>query len=175
MWTVLNIVLQSCSLTCLLSLPLSQCWSMFTIHPDEQQTSTEDSLLLPILQTCATQPKKGTLLLFCVLSGTDVVGSLWSLSGHGATTQADNHGLSTIQLFHYPAPVLVICCLILSVCMQYISHQVVTTFAWASVIKHYRICQTMLKNQNLKSPVEGSEDINGEIRLTQADSLLHPG
>lgn len=128
MWTVLNIVFVGCSLTCLLSLPLSQYWSMFTIHPNEQQTSTEDYLLVVLLQTCTTQPNKWTLLLFYALGGTDVVGILWSLSGHGAPTQADNHGLSTIQLLHYPAPLLVICRLILSVCMQYVSYQVVTIF-----------------------------------------------
>lgn len=138
----------------LLSLPLSQYWSIFTIHPNEQQTSIEDYLLLVLLQTCTTQSNKGTLRLFWVLSGTDVVGSLWSLSGHGAPTQADNHGLSTVQCLHYPAPVLVICRLILSVFMQYVSHQVVTTFTWAYILKHYRIGPTMLMNQNFKAPVE---------------------
>lgn len=120
---------------------VSSFWSTI-YNPPGWGTSLSWGLLIIVTASNRLHPTKQG-----ASAATDTLVCLWSLSGLGAPAQADNHCLSTIQLLHHPALVLVICCLIRAVSMQH-SHHV---HIWPPHSQNFQIDQIMPIRQMYES------------------------
>lgn len=120
---------------------VSSSWSTI-YNPPGWGTNLSWGLLIIVIASNRLHPTKQG-----ASAATDTLLCLWSLSVLGAPVQADNHCLSTIQLLHHPALVLVICRLIHAVRMQHSPH----VYIWPPDSQNFQIDQIMPIRQMYES------------------------